>query len=319
MSTANEAEANDLSIVQTEMKTLLEQDDELTAFVQAELIEINEQVLDSTATIETIEEIDLNQPEEIENQVIIEQASEVISQQQFKPNRKLAIINSEEFTVDSTVFLVIKSIAEQFDGTVCLAGKRNNLATDLIKENVEFYDLDVTNKENITLFASYVTDNFGGVDILINNYNLSDVNSASDVIDLNYRSVLNLFNALFPLLRSNARVVNVSSRKGLLRKCNDRALRSKISSIETLDDLNSLVDDYIKSYQENTIDDIGYPGSAFDMSKLAINILTKIQQKNFDDSNNETPGLIVNSVCPGETGLKNSFLILKLLFLIIIF
>ena len=123
MSTANEAEANDLlTIVQTEMKTLLEQDDELTAFVQAELIEINEQVLDSTATIETIEEIDLNQPEEIENQVIIEQASEVISQQQSKPNRKLAIINSEEFTVDSTVFLVIKSIAEQFDGTVCLAG-----------------------------------------------------------------------------------------------------------------------------------------------------------------------------------------------------
>lgn len=123
MSTANEAEANDLStIVQTEMKTLLEQDDELTAFVQAELIEINEQVLDSTATIETIEEIDLNQPEEIENQVIIEQASEVISQQQSKPNRKLAIINSEEFTVDSTAFLVIKSIAEQFDGTVCLAG-----------------------------------------------------------------------------------------------------------------------------------------------------------------------------------------------------
>ena len=39
-----------------------------------------------------------------------------------KPNRKLAIINSEEFTVDSTAFLVIKSIAEQFDGTVCLAG-----------------------------------------------------------------------------------------------------------------------------------------------------------------------------------------------------
>lgn len=74
-----------------------------------------------------------------------------------------------------------------------------------------------------------------------------------------------------------------------------------------------------RSYQENTIDDIGYPGSAFDMSKLAINILTKIQQKNFDDSNNETPGLIVNSVCPGEIGLKNSFLILKLLFLIIIF
>lgn len=48
------------------------------------------------------------------------------------------------------------------------------------------------------------------------------------------------------------------------------------------------------------------------MSKLAINILTKIQQKNFDDSNNETPGLIVNSVCPGETGLKNTFFYFKI-------
>ena len=38
------------------------------------------------------------------------------------------------------------------------------------------------------------------------------------------------------------------------------------------------------------------------MSKLLINVLTKIQQKNFDDSNSDLPGMIANSICPGETG-----------------
>jgi hypothetical protein len=46
------------------------------------------------------------------------------------------------------------------------------------------------------------------------------------------------------------------------------------------------------------------------MSKLAINILTKIQQKNFDDSNNEINGIIANSICPGNTGIT-LFLITK--------
>lgn len=46
------------------------------------------------------------------------------------------------------------------------------------------------------------------------------------------------------------------------------------------------------------------------MSKLAINILTKIQQKNFDDSNNEVNGIIANSICPGNTGIT-LFLITK--------
>jgi hypothetical protein len=39
------------------------------------------------------------------------------------------------------------------------------------------------------------------------------------------------------------------------------------------------------------------------MSKLAINILTKLQQKNFDDINNEVNGIIANCICPGNTGI----------------
>jgi hypothetical protein len=45
------------------------------------------------------------------------------------------------------------------------------------------------------------------------------------------------------------------------------------------------------------------------MSKIAINVLTKIMQKNFDDKNNDMPGLVANTVCPGETGIYiNSYI-----------
>lgn len=71
-------------------------------------------------------------------------------------------------------------------------------------------------------------------------------NTASDVIELNFRAIANLFNELFPLLRAHARIVNISSRRGLLRKCSDRRLRNKIASIEKLDDLNSVIDDFMK-------------------------------------------------------------------------
>ena len=47
---------------------------------------------------------------------------------------------------------------------------------------------------------------------------------------VNFFGTLNLCNALFPLLKKNARVVNVSSRAGLLKVIKDEGLRQKISS-----------------------------------------------------------------------------------------
>lgn len=42
----------------------------------------------------------------------------------------------------------------------------------------------------------------------------------------------------------------------------------------------------------------GYPDAAYDMSKIALNTLTRIQQKQFDSDPSRT-NIIVCAVCPG--------------------
>jgi hypothetical protein len=43
---------------------------------------------------------------------------------------------------------------------------------------------------------------------------------------------------------------------------------------------------------------LGYPKTSYDMSKIAINALSRLQQKNFD-SDPTRSNIIVSSVCPG--------------------
>lgn len=66
-------------------------------------------------------------------------------------------------------------------------------------------------------------------------------------MEINYFGTLNISNALFPLLRSNARVVNVSSKLGLLSRVKSEQLRNKISNLNnTIDDITQIANDYIK-------------------------------------------------------------------------
>lgn len=66
-------------------------------------------------------------------------------------------------------------------------------------------------------------------------------------MEINYFGTLNISNALFPLLRSNARVVNVSSKLGLLSRVKSEELRNKISNLNnTIDDITQIANVYIK-------------------------------------------------------------------------
>lgn len=70
---------------------------------------------------------------------------------------------------------------------------------------------------------------------------------ARNTIRINFTGTLNLCNALFPLLRDHARVVNVSSRLGMLKNCKDAGLRNRLSNVNaTVDDVVSGMDYFVK-------------------------------------------------------------------------
>ena len=70
---------------------------------------------------------------------------------------------------------------------------------------------------------------------------------AEDTMSINFFGNLNLFNEIFPLIRSNGRVVNVSSRYGLLGQvCNKDAKKIIKNEKLKIEDLVELVEDYIQ-------------------------------------------------------------------------
>ena len=93
-------------------------------------------------------------------------------------------------------------------------------------------------------------------------------------------SVKNTCNQLFPLLRSGARVVNVSSSCGFLHRIPDEGLRKKLSSDDlTYEELDGLMNEFIQTTQDETHSQKGWPNSTYDVSKVGLSALTRIQQR----------------------------------------
>ena len=120
---------------------------------------------------------------------------------------------------------------------------------------VKFHQLDIDNQESIANFAKFIRDTYGGLDILVNNaaiaYKAADETpfavQAVNTIRINFTGTLNLCNALSPLLRPHARVVNVSSRAGLLNVVKDEAIRNRLQSDDlTVSELVGILDNFVK-------------------------------------------------------------------------
>ncbi|MCO5614403.1 hypothetical protein L7F22_068684 [Adiantum nelumboides] len=151
---------------------------------------------------------------------------------------------------------VCKQLAER-GVTVVLTARDNGRGSDALctlrkqdLDNVQFHPLDVTDDESIAALASWILQQFGGFDILINNaavngvvvdeqyvkdrnISLADMmfkqesaegfvieyESAKACLDANYYGAQHVTKALIPLLRSSsqgARIINVGSDYGQL-------------------------------------------------------------------------------------------------------
>ena len=73
------------------------------------------------------------------------------------------------------------------------------------------------------------------------------VQNAIDTLRINYTGTNRMTLAMIPLLRTNARVVNVASRLGILNKIPGEALRAQFADPSaTLAQIDQLVDGFIK-------------------------------------------------------------------------
>ncbi|RMZ94625.1 carbonyl reductase [NADPH] 1-like [Brachionus plicatilis] len=207
-------------------------------------------------------------------------------------------------------FAIVKGLAKQYPGIVYLTARNEQLGKKAVKDletqglKVAFHQLDIDNQESIDRFSNFIKERHQGLDLLVNNaaiaYKVADSTSfmeqAKNTMRINFTGTLNLCSALFPLLRPHARVVNVSSRAGMLNIVKDAEFRNKLVSDNlSVDELVGLMAHFVELARLGKNESISR--SAYGMSKVGLTALTKIQQRQFDkDSRTD---LVINAVCPG--------------------
>uniref|UniRef100_A0A6P7H1X0 Carbonyl reductase [NADPH] 3-like n=1 Tax=Diabrotica virgifera virgifera TaxID=50390 RepID=A0A6P7H1X0_DIAVI len=115
----------------------------------------------------------------------------------------------------------------------------------------------------------------------------------------NYFGTLRVCEALFPFLRNNAKVVNLSSALGHLSKIPTENLRNEFSRKDlTISELSKLLEKFVKATENNTHVEDGWGNSTYAVSKVGVTALTIIQQRLFDE---EQPNrnISINAVHPG--------------------
>lgn len=158
-------------------------------------------------------------------------------------------------------------------GITTILGSRNKekgrAAAEGIDGDVRVRQLDVTDEKGIAQLARDVEEEFGRLDVLVNNAGISidrgqhgvdaDLDVVRETLEMNLFGAWRLCEAFVPLMQRNryGRIINVSSGMGALN-------------------------------------DMGGGSPAYRVSKTSLNALTRILASELRGT-----GILVNSVCPG--------------------
>ncbi|GAQ84026.1 NAD(P)-binding Rossmann-fold superfamily protein [Klebsormidium nitens] len=173
--------------------------------------------------------------------------------------------------------------------------------------DVEFHQLDISDKDSVKSFAKWLEKEHGGLDILVNNAgfafkgNTFGANEARQTNAINYFGTRNVTQELLPLLKKSsagARVVTVGSRAGTLSILSPE-LQRKFSDPElTLEQLDQLMNEFPNQIEAGTYKQNGWPASMYGVSKVGVaafnRILARDLAKRGDDGK-----VLVNVCCPG--------------------
>jgi len=160
-----------------------------------------------------------------------------------------------------------------------------------------FTKLDVTDRATIRAVADELSS---GLDVLVNNSGVSmrgfDANVARRTLDVNFFGAMHVTDALLPAMRNEGRIVMVSSGMGELTSVSqalrDRFLNPKLSREE----LVALVESFVRDVGAGTHERAGWPSSAYRVSKIAMNALTRILARELAQ---DPRHILVNAACPG--------------------
>ncbi|KAK3099904.1 hypothetical protein FSP39_011527 [Pinctada imbricata] len=217
---------------------------------------------------------------------------------------------------------VVRGLCKGFDGDVYLTARNEELGQAAVKElsdeipnnKPKFHQLDISDQPSIDRLRDFLKEKYGGLDVLVNNaaiaYKASSTakfpEQARETIRINYTATINVCNALFPLLRPHARVVNVSSfvSTWAINKCSAE-LKAKFSAPDLEEkQCTALLDEFVRLAQDEKHEKNGYANTAYGMSKVGVSALSQIQGRVMTKDKRED--ILIMAADPGSVNTDMS-------------
>jgi NAD(P)-dependent dehydrogenase (short-subunit alcohol dehydrogenase family) len=164
--------------------------------------------------------------------------------------------------------------------------------------DVEALPLDVVDPASVEAFRGELSRRFGRIDALVNNAGVAldgfNAEVARKTAAVNFFGAADVTRALLPLIAPGGRVVMVSSGVGELDGLDARLRRRFEDPALSEEALAALVQGFVDVVRAGTHTREGWPSSAYRVSKIGLNALTRILAARLSPS-----GILVNAVCPG--------------------
>ena len=222
--------------------------------------------------------------------------------------KKVAIVTGANKGIG---FAIVHQLCKGFEGDVYLTARNEELGRAAVAKleaeglKPKFHQLDITSTESIESLKQHVVDNYGGVDVLVNNagfaYKMKStapfLEQATNTLKVNFTGTLNITRVFIPIVRPHGRIVNVSSSAGSLSRL-QKHLQEKFSSPSLTEaELVDLMDQFVKDVASGNHTEKGWSNSAYGVSKVGVTALTMVHAREIAKSGKED--VLVNACCPG--------------------
>jgi len=182
---------------------------------------------------------------------------------------------------------------------------------------LKYIHIDLDDEKSIKQAAQTIRNDYGGLNILINNAGMAfkgdafDENVATTTLRSNYTGTKYMMEHFLPVLssRPDSRLVNVSSTVGrtTLKKMSPELQKAFLKKDLTFQDLDGLMNKFVTDVKEGTFADQGWPKSAYGVSKTGVNMLTRLYGRDLkaicDGWRSQTNDTVyeptVSCCCPG--------------------
>lgn len=189
---------------------------------------------------------------------------------------------------------VVRGLCKKFTGDVILCSREIKRGEDAVKKlkseglNPILHQLDIADESSIHKLKDYLTKHYSGCDLLINNaaiYHRPSKGSESvekqvQVFKINYLATAKVCDILFPIIKNNGRVVNVSAMGGMLVSIKNGDIKRQLNDAElTREKLDELANTYLDqlSKGQDEFSNYAFFGS-YVIAKVFLCALTWIQQ-----------------------------------------